>query len=355
MVTELYAQWLSLSWESPQVFWGLPLILILILGLERRAGNPSPSVGTIPLAQGERIIRHPQAERLRMLSSVAIQGHGRWQRMRRYAAYSVVLLCVLASLAQPYRQGQRLPEPNPYREVVFILDTSVSMVLKDYVVEGQRVDRMTMLKSVMHHLARELKGNRLGVVVFSESAYTLVPLTDDYDLMRQMVERLQPAVLTGRTSQVSHALLHTGTQFSNADDKQGKLPLLVLISDIQRPYRDIDPRSVAEHLREQGFTLHTIAIGAGSEAAAEKGARGLIYQAVNFPLLEEMATRGGGRFFRARDADSLQQAVWTIQQSEKREVSSTPRYEKQPLYHWPLLMGLVWIVCLQLVRLVVRR
>jgi len=162
------------------------------------------------------------------------------------------------------------------------------------------------------------------------------------------VDRLQPASLTGRTSRVSEALLYSGASLLGTRDRQGRLPLLVLISDVQRPYRDIDPRLVAEHLHRQGYTLHTIAMGAASAEARERDSQGLIYQPVNFPLLKAMAERGGGRFFWARDADSLERAILEIQKSEKREVDAAPRYIRLELYQWPLAAALAWLLLMQL-------
>jgi len=230
-----------------------------------------------------------------------------------------------------------------------MVDTSISMALRDYLVAGKRVDRMTMLKSVLTHFIEQLKGDRIGLIAFSEQAYTLAPLTADSKLLRNMVRRLQPAVLTGRTSNLGAAMLYTLQQLqkSNTPDSLHK-PVLVLITDVNRSSRDIDPRAVAGYLHKQGYTLQTIGIGASSFKAQEDRPTGLIYQPANFALLESIAKRGGGKFYWADNVDSLRSAIQAIQSTGRSQVKVEPRFIKISLYQWPLLLGLLWILVLPL-------
>jgi Ca-activated chloride channel family protein len=353
MIATLAELWRAIHWQFPQWWWLPPLGLLALGAYEALPGGRLASLDFLPFRRPEPVIRHPAAGVLAGLQ--AGQTRHPWRTAGRYLGYGVLLLLLAATLAQPYRLGKRLPQPSPYREVMFLLDTSVSMVLRDYEVNGRRVARMDMLKGVMHHFVDALKGNRLGVIAFSESAYTLVPLTHDYHLLTTQLDRLRPASLTGRTTRLSQGLIYAGTRLLAGRDRRGRLPLLVLITDVQRPFRDIDPRAVAEQLHRQGYTLYTIALGAASASAGERDSRGLIYQPVNFPLLKQMAERGGGRFFWARDVDSLQRAIIEIQQSEKRQVEGPARYVRLGLYGWPLTAALVWLLLWQGLGMVRRR
>ena len=223
------------------------------------------------------------------------------------------------------------------------------MVLRDYLVAGERTDRMTILKSVLTHFIEQLKGNRIGLIVYSEHPYTLVPLTADYALLKTMVRILEPAVLTGRTSDVGKSLLYTLQQVEQMDvADQSQKPVLVLITDVNRTYREMDPGAIAAYLHDQGYRLHTVGIGASSYEAQEHDSTGLIYQPTNFALLESIAEQGGGQFYWADNAGSLQEAIQTIQSAERRQVEAEPRHVAIPLYQWPLLISLGWILVLQL-------
>lgn len=275
--------------------------------------------------------------------------------LKRSLSYAVFLSLIHIALAQPYQLGQRLPDPPQHRDIVFVIDTSVSMVLEDYIVNGQRSSRMVMLQGVIQHFIDQLQidktqGNRIGLVVYSEQAYTLAPLSTDYALLKTQFNRIVPAVLTGRTSNPGKALLYTLNTYKK--DPAQDTPTIVLISDINRPDREIDPRVAAASLQQHGFRVHTIAIGAGSYAAENKQGTHLIYHPANYPLLEQIAQSGQGKFFSVNNTRSIKQALSTIQQTERREIKVEPQYIRIMLYYWPLLLAVLFITLIQLFQLI---
>jgi Ca-activated chloride channel family protein len=304
----------------------------------------------------QQIYRHP------ILTSAQIKNLSSQEAKHKYNYFSftnyMFLLTLLAlSLAQPYRIGEKLPEPPEYRDIIFMVDTSVSMVLRDYLVNGKRTQRITVLKDVLKHFVDQLQGNRIQIIAYSEKAYTLVPLTTDYGLIKYQLNRLEPANLTGRSSDLSHALLYALEPYRQtpAQDKDTGKPVFVMLTDADRPVRDIDPVVAAEYVAQYGIRLHTIAIGAASYEAEDKQRTSLVYHPTSFYLLEKLAELGHGQFFWAKDSDSLQQALITINNTEKRQVSVEPEFIQYPLYYWPLLILTVWFILLHLFDLPGRR
>jgi Ca-activated chloride channel family protein len=297
---------------------------------------------------------HPGAARLHEASSRRAQPSVSLARLWWGVLLSIVVGCFHAALAHPYRLGERLPDPPQYRDVVFMVDASVTTLLRDYVVDNTRVDRLTMLKTVLSHFVQQLHGNRIGITVFSEQAYTLVPLTADYALLQAQLQRLQWS-LTGRTTDISKAILHSVWAHRDAPlgTSQDK-PVLILISDVNRPRRNIDPRAAASYAAQSGFTLHVIAIGAASADAEEDDAYTLIYEPANFELLQAIAQEGGGQFIWAQDTASMRDAVAAIQRSAVRTVEVEPRYISLPLYQWPLGIGLLVLTLMQIL-MIIRR
>jgi hypothetical protein len=116
-----------------------------------------------------------------------------------------------------------------------------------------------------------------------------------------------------------------------------------MLTDINRPARQVDPRIAAEYLAQQGFHLHTIGIGAGSQSAEDEDISSLIYQPANFHLLEEIATSGKGQFFWANDIANLNAALQSIQGTEKRSTAAQPEFIKEPLYMLFVIAALSWL------------
>jgi len=250
---------------------------------------------------------------------------------------SLLLVLALTTLAGPYYNGKSLPPPAEYRDIVFIVDNEVSMVLKDYIVDGQRVDRLTMVKSTLTHLTEKLRGNRMSIIAFSENAYTLAPLTLDTNLLKKMIRRVE-LTMTGRVSDPAKALQYTLSRFSTEYNQNINPPTLVLITAVNRTPRDIDPRVIAEQISAKGYKLHVIAIGANTYKARQENISTLIYEPANYELLKQISTAGNGQFYKAQNTRSLRTAIDEIQKSDKQKINAEPVYEKILLYQWPILL-----------------
>jgi len=342
--------WQDIHFAYPGIFWTalgvLLFMLVIVSGKLFRLKLPALLISSV----AKRYYRHPKFALLHEAVTKSSQTASKRIHWAGLLFYAVLSAFISASLAQPYQVGKQLPEPPRYRDIMFVVDTSINMILRDYAVQGQRVQRMTMMKDVLSHFIDQLQGNRMGVIAFSEQAYTLVPMTTDYVLLNTQIQRLDSATLTGRTNNLSHALLYTYKQLvgDSHGDELDVRPVVVLLTSVNRPTRDMDPKAVARFYKQNSFYLHTVAIGAPDYIGEEKNSVSLIYHPANFKLLEDVATESGGLFFWAKNTDSLKQAIQTIQQASLRKVEAQARYIEIPLYHWPLLAALVWIILWQL-------
>lgn len=338
----------QIHFTQPLWLYALPVCLLILAAVLWRWPGSLAAPSSLLLQLTRRAYRHPQFAELLTLQRIEQSRQAMRHWLTRFLGYTVLLSLFLITLAQPFRTGKRLPEPEQHRDIVFIVDTSLDMILRDYVVAGQRIERMTMLKGVLKQFIQALHGNRIGLIVFSEQPYYYVPLTSDYALLQFQLQRLQPAVLTGRTSDISRALLYSLQQVTGDDQhNSGTGPELVLISDANRTARHIDPRAAANFIAQHHLRLHTIAIGAGSYAAEDKQHQSLIYHPTSFYLLQGIARAGHGEFFWAKDRHSLEQALRVINRAEMRKTRVEPQYLRHPLYMWPLLLAVVWLTLWQ--------
>jgi len=333
----------SLNIHLLEPYWLLltPVVLLSVVIGKRVLRWPSFSVTSWLQLAGTRTYRHPLLDLI--VQQYPGSSRSGTQRYLQVIILMIILLLLSISLAQPYRKGKQLPDPPQHRDVIFLLNTSVSMVLRDYIVDDNRIDRLTMLKNVLTHFVDQLQGNRIQFIAFAENAYTLVPLTSDHALLKYQLQRLQAASLTGRSSDPSQAILYA-LQTQQQTTAQDARPVFVMLTDASRPRRHIDPRIAAQLVAEHGIRLHIIAVGAGSYAAEDTAAIALIYHPASFQLLEDIARFGNGQFFWAKDPATLTKALLTIQQAEKRRISAEPVYITQPVYFWPLGAALLLIL-----------
>ena len=76
-------------------------------------------------------------------------------------------------------------------DIVMALDLSGSMISEDFVVRGERVNRVDMAKSVLKTFIDKRPNDRIGLVVFAAQAYIATPLTLDHDYLQENLARLE--------------------------------------------------------------------------------------------------------------------------------------------------------------------
>jgi len=258
--------------------------------------------------------------------------------------YVIISGLLLLSLSGPYQRGEQLPTPPNNRDIIFVVDNAVSMVLQDYFIDEKRVERLTMVKSVLLNFTNKLSGNRIAIITFSEGAHTLLPLTTDTNLIKHMIPRIE-ATLTGRTSNPQKALLYTLNYLhtNKSDKSNSNKPTIVLITDILRPPRKVDPDAIARYIGDIGYKLFVVAIGANSYKKSDVDNSTLIYHPASFERLKSIATSANGKFYWAKNTDALNESIQEILKTKKSKVLLKPEYIKIPLFQWPLALSLILI------------
>ena len=334
---------------APIWLFAIPIIVLPLIFIIYKTRQALPSLSQWLNSFSHEVYRHPLAASLEK-STEKTEHVSSAKKYFSLLSYTLITTLLSISLAQPFKIGKKLPEPPRHRDIVFLVDTSVSMILRDYLVKGVRTERITVMKNVLAHFIDQLKGNRIQLIAYSEQAYTLVPLTTDYSLLKFQLQRLDAASLTGRSSDLSNAMLYALQNYTQATNRTGtknsdeNKPVFVMLTDANRPIRNIDPVIAAEYVALQGIRLHTIAIGAGSYAAEDQTHSSLIYHPARFDLLEKIAHAAQGRFFWAKDRSSLTNALRTINEGEKRRGHAEAQYIQRPLYFWPLIAAMIWLL-----------
>jgi len=265
-----------------------------------------------------------------------------------------LLLLAVTALAQPYYREAKPPEPQTktVRDVVFVVESSVSMVLEDYQVAGQPARRIDVIRSVLDRFVAGLQGNRFATIVYADHAYTLMPLTADATAARMMLKRLKP-YLAGRNDEAAGEALGLALQQAQtpengtdgtADDDPRK-QVVVWLSDGQQMGTKVPLSDVRDYARALGLPIYTVGVGAGSLNADLREHGGLLYQPLEPAPLKALAEATGGQYYRVGSGQDLQAVLRKIDQAERVTVTETrARFEK----HWLTasvvglwLMGLV--------------
>lgn len=336
--------WLNINWSNyeisqPEWFWLIPCFILTSILLSRVKSKylTDSDCASLTNTSSDNInVFHPLAHLVSANSSVKSSPSSR-------KALNLLMLCLLVTaLSQPIKIGEKLPDPPQERDIVFIVDASVSMILRDYVLDGERIDRMTLLKAVLDEFIRKLKGERMSIIVFGDHAYTLVPLTSDQALLRNMLARVQ-ATMAGRFNAMGDGIALAVKQAAMpAKSSTKRKRVLVLLTDADQPTGDISPVVAAQLAKKEKLPLYTIAIGATHLDAEEKNRQGgLLYSPVDLSLVEKLSEITGAKSFQAGDPNALKNAVEAINVHETNKGKVKPLYYRETLYHWFLISAFI--------------
>lgn len=256
-----------------------------------------------------------------------------------------LIFCVVA-LARP--QWGRIEEPvfDQAREILIAIDLSRSMLTPD--VKPSRLDRAKLLTQ---SLLERLDGERIGLVVFSGTAFLQSPLSADYEILREFLPALGPDFLpeggTNYRALIDTALSAFGS--TGAADR-----FLIILSDGEAT--DENWRDRVPELQNKGIRVIGLGVGTAAGAMIPDGSGGLVKDergAVVLSKLEpatlrELANSTNGVYQDASAwidlASLIQSTVEAGQRGEFLEKNTVRLVER---FQWPLALG-VWCLLLSL-------
>lgn len=254
--------------------------------------------------------------------------------------------CLIVALARP--QWGRVEEPvfDQSREILLAVDLSRSMLTPD--VKPSRLERTKLL---IQSLLEKLAGERIGLVVFSGTAFLQSPLSADYEILREFLPSLGPDFLPEGGSNYG-AMLDAAVQAFGSSGSADRF--LVVLSDGEST--DPEWKSHVEELKKKGIRVLSLGIGTVAGAMIPDGAGGfvkdergaVVLSKLESGTLQELASATGGVY---RDAsawiDLAALVKETIEAGRKGEFVEKNTVRLVERFQWPLALGL-WCVLVSL-------
>ncbi len=331
--TQLLASDAPIVFQHGWVFY-LLAILPVIMWLSYRQGARSDWEAS--QHKNQPTFKHSLIDKLDLVASVPVKRS--WLKGLLSLLRLAILVLVLGSLASPVKELPLPPEPQTktVRDIVFVVETSASMLLTDYELNGQLTSRMNVVKSVLDQFVSALDGNRFGFVIYAEKAYTLMPLTSDTTTARLMLKELKP-YLAGRTDEAMGAALGLALQQSEENTKTTQRRVIVLISDGENSPSKLPLSEVVNYAQGLNLPIYTVGVGAGSAQADKRKFKGLIYRPLKKASLEMLASETLGKYFEVGSEQDLQKVLADIDHAEGVQIEvAKPR--KKTFYFYPYLL-----------------
>jgi len=247
---------------------------------------------------------------------------------------------MIVGLARPQRGHSRTEVTANGIDIMLALDVSGSMQALDFLVDGHRVNRIQVVKSVVSKFIEERPNDRIGLIAFAAAPYLVSPLTLDHDWLQQNLERVSTAVGNDDGTAIGSAI---AASVNRLRATSAKSKVVILLTDGMNNTGKIAPIAAAEAARAMSVKIYTIGVGVRGMAPIpvrdEAGNMRLIMDKVDVDekTLQSVASETGGAFYRATDTDSLEKIYEQINRLETtaHTVQKFEHYDE--LYSWALI------------------
>jgi len=172
---------------------------------------------------------------------------------------SFMIASLVIALAHPRLKDRQEIIRGRGVDIVLAIDVSGSMQALDFKPDN----RLEAAKNVALDFVENRKNDRIGIVVFAPHAFTLCPLSTDYNLLKHIISNIDfPEDASGTAIGMGIATAVARLKDSDAESK-----LIILITDGVNNTGEIDPITAA-HLAET-YTIKIYPVGIGSEGLVD--------------------------------------------------------------------------------------
>lgn len=278
---------------------------------------------------------------------------------RRISIIKILLLTlgsvlVVISLLSPQKEIEDEEIEVKGMNIYVLIDTSRSMLTEDVY-----PNRLEAGKRVLTNLIQSLKGDRVGFIPFSDSAYIQMPLTDDYNITQNYINAIDTTLISGGGTELYQALELAEKSFKEIGSEN---KTVIVISD----GGDFDKKSL-DFVKENKIDVYSIGVGTKEGNVIPEYLNGVkrgfikdesgsaIISKLNSDFLQKISNENNGKYYEVNNlVDTSKNFVNdTINLERKNQRNEkTKNYEKY--FQYPLALGILFILIGYLLKEVIK-
>ncbi len=288
------------------------------------------------------------------------------QRLRRLLPWLKIigLTLIVIALARPQLGTEETRIRSEGIAIQMCIDRSGSMQALDFPVEGEQVNRLQAVKYVFRKFVAgedDFSGrpdDLIGLIAFGGFASALCPPTLDHGALLDVLTSVKiPEPIRDAQGRLINEQLYReenataiGDALALAVDRlkniECKSKVIVLLSDGENTAGAVSPEDAASAAAEFGIKVYCIGVGSNGMApypAVDFFGRKVLQQqqvSLDEAGLKAIAETTDGRYFNAKDVNSLQSVYAEIDKLEKTEVEGRLYTSYREIFSYSLLSGL---------------
>jgi len=213
--------------------------------------------------------------------------------------------------------------------------------------------RLESSKRSISRLIDQLKGDRIGIVVFAGRAYIQLPITTDYSAARMFLSTINTNIVSSQGTAIEEAI---NTALSSFDFEDTHSKAIVIITDGED--HDGDAIKATQEAVAKGVKVFTIGMGLvegapipildtrGNVTSYRKDKSGnTIITKLDEVILQQIASIGGGMYIRANTSRAGLELIYEeINKMDKTEFDTTMFSDYEHRFQILLMFALFFIL-----------
>lgn len=278
---------------------------------------------------------------------------------RRISIIKILLLTlgsvlVVISLLSPQKEIEDEEIEVKGMNIYVLIDTSRSMLTEDVY-----PNRLEAGKRVLTNLIQSLKGDRVGFIPFSDSAYIQMPLTDDYNITQNYINTIDTTLISGGGTELYQALELAEKSFKEIGSEN---KTVIVISD----GGDFDKKSL-DFVKENKIDVYSIGVGTKEGNVIPEYLNGVkrgfikdesgsaVISKLNSDFLQKISNENNGKYYEVNNLvdtskNFVNDTINLERKSQRNE--KTKNYEKY--FQYPLALGILFILIGYLLKEVIK-
>lgn len=233
-------------------------------------------------------------------------------------------------------------------DMFFCIDISNSMNAED--IAPNRLERS---KQAINNIINQLRGDRIGIIIFAGNAYVQLPITTDYAAAKLFLSTINTSLIPSQGTEIGSAINLAIKSFGNSENSKA----IIVISDGE-DHENGDAVKAAQEAAKLGIKIYTIGMGLedgapiplynqyGKRTGYKKDREGnIVITKLDDNMLRQIAEIGDGIYRRASNSNvGLDEIIDDINKAEKTEIDSKIFTDYEDQFQWFLGVAIILLI-----------
>lgn len=300
---------LGINWGTPQYIWLFTVLFAAILVLIYKVYKQIKVIN---------FLVHKDHQKRLLLN------YSYMRKVIKTILFNIGLLFLFLALLSPMWGQKEQNIQQSGRDIFIALDVSRSMLAKDL-----NPNRLEFAKNKIKSLLQSINSDRVGLILFSGSAFVQCPLTRDFSAFYMYLDQVDTETISSGTTALDQAIKVALDSFKNNETNKNKL--LVILTDGEDFSSNLT--SIKEEVKQQNLHIFSIGLGtlqgapiplideSGNESGHQLDQNGnVVMSKLNEGILRALSNQSGGYYITAtKDNQDIHTVLNKIEYYEKEK------------------------------------